>query len=170
MKSLAAPVAPVVALLLGACAALSPATVPLDGVPSAFRMAGRLSIARDGQGEIFRLRWERALAGDTWVVLSPVGTEVARIERWPEGVQVFRPGAAPVTAASLSEVTQALLGADLDERLLAAWVHGRAYGAASGWRVQIEPAGDASLAKRVVAVHGQTTVRLVVDDYEALVP
>jgi hypothetical protein len=63
-----------------------------------------------------------------------------------------------------------LLGAELDERLLAAWVHGRAHSGASGWRVQIEPKAEASLARRVVAVHGPTTVRLMVDDYEVLVP
>jgi outer membrane biogenesis lipoprotein LolB len=158
------------ALVLGACTAMAPPAVPLDGVPAAFRMAGRLSIAQDGQGEIFRLRWERSLAGDTWTVLSPVGTEVARIERLPDGVQVFRPGAAPLAAASLADVTQALFGADLDERLLAAWLHGRAHGGASGWRVQIEPDAVVGPARRVVAVHGQTTVRLVVDDYEVLVP
>lgn len=158
------------ALLLGACAALAPQPIPLEGVPSAFRMSGRLSIAHDGRGEIFRLRWERSLAGDTWVVLSPVGSEIARIERQQEGVQVFQPGVAPLAAGSLSEVTRAILGADLDERLLAAWLHGRAHAGLSGWRVQIEPAGGEGPAKRVVAAHGATTVRLVVDDYEVLVP
>lgn len=158
------------ALLLGACAALAPPPVPLEGIPSAFRMAGRLSIAQDGQGDIFRLRWERSLAGDTWTVLTPVGTEVARIERLPEGVQIYRPGASPMAASGLAEVTQALFGADLDERLLAAWLHGRARGEALGWRVQIEPASPAGPARRVVASHGPTTVRLLVDDYEVLVP
>lgn len=158
------------ALLLGACATVAPPAVPLDGVPSAFRMAGRLSIAHDGQGDIFRLRWERSLVGDTWIVLSAVGTEVARIERLPEGVRIYRPGASPMAASGLAEVTQALFGAELDERLLAAWLHGRAHGEASGWRVQIEPADAAGPVRRVVAVHGPTTVRLVVDDYEALVP
>lgn len=158
-------------LLAGACASLAPPPIPLEGVPAVFRMAGRLSVAQDGQGEIFRLRWDRSAATDTWTILTPVGSEVARIERNADGVQVFRPGAAPLAASSLSAVTQALLGVDLDERLLAAWLHGRPHGGPAGWQVQLEPAADLpGVARRVVAMNGATTLRLLVDDYEARLP
>lgn len=158
-------------LLLGACAAIVPPPIPLDGLPSAFRMAGRLSVAHESQGEIFRLRWDRSAGSDAWTILTPVGNEVARIERSADGVRVFRPGASPLAASSLSEVTRALLGVELDERLLVAWLHGRALGGPAGWQVQTEPASDRpGVSRRVVATNGATTLRLVVDDYEARLP
>lgn len=90
--------APLVAsLLAAACAAIAPAPVALDGLPSAFEMGGRMSVAQSGRGEIFRIRWNRAPPDESWVIATPVGTEVARIEREAEGgLRITRPGAPPV--------------------------------------------------------------------------
>lgn len=160
-----------VALWLAACATTAPPPIPLEGIPATFRMAGRLSVAQQGSGEIVRLSWDRRPASDTWIVLSPVGSELARIERGERGVQVLRQGEPPLAAASLGDVTSALLGVAIDERLLLAWLHGRPASGPGGWEVVIEPAADGSgVARRVTAASGETTLRLVVDRYEVLSP
>lgn len=158
------------ALLLAACAAVPPAPIPLDGLPRAFEMAGRLSVARAGQGEILRLRWRHAPASAAWVLATPVGTEVARIEREEAALTVHRPGAAPISASSFAELTENLLGAALDERLLIAWLHGRPLAGPGDWAVTIDESqriGGQALARRITASQGDTVVKLVVDDYRA---
>lgn len=161
---------PLAALLLAACAAVPPAPIPLDGLPSTFEMAGRLSVAQAGRGEILRLRWRHAPASAAWVLATPVGTEVARIEREQGALTVHRPGAEPVSAASFAELTENLLGAALDERLLVAWLHGRPLAGPGGWAVTIDESqriGGQALARRITASQGETVVKLVVDDYRA---
>lgn len=159
------------ALLVAACATVPPEPVPLDGLPAAFEMAGRLSVAQGGRGEILRLRWTHAPEADGWVLATPVGTEVARIERTAAGLTVLRPGEEPVSAASFSDLTESLLGAALDERLLVAWLHGRPLAGPAGWAVTIDESrtvGDQPLARRITATRGDTVVKLVVDNYRAL--
>jgi outer membrane biogenesis lipoprotein LolB len=159
------------ALLVAACATLPPEPVPLAGLPPAFEMGGRLSVAQGGRGEILKLRWRHAPEADGWVLASPVGTEVARIERTAAGITVLRPGEAPVSAASFAELTGSLLGAPLDERLLVAWLHARPLAGPEGWEVTIDESqaiGDTPLARRVTATRGGTVVKLVVDNYRAM--
>ncbi len=96
---------------------------------------------------------------------------MARIERDPGGgLTVLRPGAAPVSATSFAELTESLLGAPLDERLLVAWLHGRPVAGPQGWSVTIDESqhfGTAEVARRITAARGDTVVKLVVDDYRA---
>ena len=76
--------------------------------------------------------------------------------------------AAPLAAASFSELTQNLLGAALDERLLVAWLHRRPMAGPEGWEVTIDESqrlGGQALARRVTATQGDVVVKLVVDDY-----
>lgn len=156
------------ALLVAACASVPPAPIPLDGLPAAFEMGGRLSVAQSGHGEILRLRWSHAPGSDTWVLATPVGTEVVRIERGADGVVASRPGAPPMAAASFADLTENLLGAALDERLLVAWLHGRPLPGPGGWAVTIDESqrlGGQALARRVTATQGEVVVKLVVDDY-----
>ncbi|MCW5592663.1 MAG: hypothetical protein KIS74_11245 [Burkholderiales bacterium] len=156
------------AMLVAACAAVPPAPVSLEGLPATFEMGGRLSVAQSGRGEILRIRWSHGPEADTWVLATPVGTEVARIERRPWGLAALRPGAEPITAASFSDLTQDLLGAALDERSLVAWLHGRPVGGPGGWEVSIDESqrlGDRDLARRITASQGDVVVKLVVDEY-----
>jgi hypothetical protein len=159
------------ALAVAACAAVPPAPIPLEGLPSAFEMAGRLSVAQSGQGEILRIRWNHSPGDDAWVLATPVGTEVARIERADGGFTVLRPGATPVSASTFAELTDWLLGEPLDERLLVAWLHGRPVSGPGGWAVTIGESqrfGATEVARRITATRGETVVKLVVDDYRAL--
>lgn len=147
--------------------------IALDGLPASFEMAGRISVRHGGSGEIAKLRWNRAARSDLWVVSTPFGTEVARIERASEGLVVHRPGAAPLAASSFSELTEHLLGAAIDDRLLVAWLHGRPLAGPEGWQVTIDEfqsLGGREVARRITALRGDTVVKLVIDDYQALVP
>jgi outer membrane biogenesis lipoprotein LolB len=157
-------------LLVAACAAVPPTPIPLDGLPAAFEMGGRLSLAQEGRGEILRLRWSHSPSDDVWVLATPVGTEVARIERTAGGLTVLRPGEAPMSATSFAELTQNLLGAALDERLLIAWLHGRPVAGPEAWAVTIDESkrfGVTEVARRITASRGDTVLKLVVDDYRA---
>jgi outer membrane lipoprotein LolB len=157
-------------LFLAACASLPAPVVSLAGIPSRFEMSGRLSVRQGSTGEIARLRWERSPQTDLWVLTSPFGTELARIERGTAGLLVQRPGEVPLEAASFSELTEYLLGAAIDERLLVAWLHRRPVPGPEGWQVEIDESqtlGGQTIARRLTATQGDTVVKLVVDDYRA---
>ena len=109
---------------------------------------------------------------DLWVIASPFGNEVARIESGPRGATLTQAGAAPEAAASFPALTERLLGVSLDPALLAGWLHGQASAGAPGeWKVSIDEtrrAGDVDLARRITASRGDVVVKLVVDEYKVL--
>jgi outer membrane lipoprotein LolB len=162
------------AMLLAACAATPPHPLPsLAGVPQAFEMSGRLALREGNRSDIARLRWTHSPAADLWVIASPLGNEVARIESGPRGATLTQAGGNPEEAASFAELTQRVLGIALDPALLARWLHGAPPDAQSDWTVAIEEtqrAGAVDLARRMSAKRGEVTVRLVVDEYRALGP
>jgi outer membrane biogenesis lipoprotein LolB len=154
--------------LVAGCAALPPPVIPLEGLPSAFEISGRVSVAQSGHGEIFRMRWSHSPARDVWNVASPVGSDVARIERDAGSLVVHRPGTQPVTAASFAELTENVFGVALDERLLVAWVHARPLAGPEGWSVsvdEVQQSGAREVARRITAARGDVIVKLVVDAY-----
>jgi outer membrane lipoprotein LolB len=162
------------ALLLSACATLSPpAPMPqLAAVPAAFELSGRLAVRQGDRSEIAKLRWTHRPRGDLWVIASPLGNEVARIESDEAGARLTQAGGAPRAAPSFAALTQALLGVALEPAWLAAWVHGgEGGGAPADWKLTVEerqPAGAIEIARRVSAIRGDVVVRLVVDEYRAL--
>lgn len=161
------------ALLLGGCAVVPTPLPQLDSVPAAFELTGRLAVRQGDRSEIARLRWTHRPAGDLWVVASPLGNEVARIESDALGARLSQAGGDSRTAASFAALTQSLLGVALEPALLAAWVHGgEPAGTPSGWNLVIDekqPAGAIEIARRISASRGDVVVRLVVDEYRALV-
>lgn len=164
------PAALAACLLAAACATVAPPEIPLQGLPSGFDMAGRMSVTHDGRGDIARIRWARTPDADVWTVSSPLGAELARIERGADGLVVHRPDAVPVVAASFADLTESLLGAALDERLLVAWLHARPVAGPEGWAVTIDETrrvGGTEVARRITAAREGIVVKLVVDDYQA---
>ena len=162
------------ALLLAACAALPPeAPLPsLTSVPASYEMSGRIAVRRGSSSEIAQLRWTRRGKSDTWVIASPLGNEVARIESTPGGATLSEGAGAGERAASFEELTQRVLGVGLDPNALAQALHGEVpRDVPEGWRFTIDEtqaAGAVRLAKRITATSGDTVVRLVVDSYRPL--
>ena len=160
-------------VLLAACAAPQPQALPqLQAAPSSFEVSGRLAVRQGERSEIAKLRWVRRGGADLWVIASPFGNEVARIESGPRGATLTQAGAAPEAAASFPALTERLLGVSLDPALLAGWLHGQASALAPGdWKVSIDEtrrAGDVDLARRITASRGDVVVKLVVDEYKVL--
>ncbi|APV48789.1 hypothetical protein BWI17_03295 [Betaproteobacteria bacterium GR16-43] len=163
-------------LMLAGCAALEPApmsTPSLTGVPREFEMAGRLSVRVADRSDIAKLRWTHRTASDAWVVSSPVGTEVARIDSDAGGALLRRASGGDERAPDFATLTQRLLGAALEPAMLSGWLHGAGSTgpAAAGWTVTIDEtqrAGAVELARRITATRGDTVVKLVVDSYRAL--
>lgn len=167
-------VAAAAALALAAgCAGLAPAPGPsLDGLPTAFDMAGRLSVAQGGAGEIVRLRWVARDGRDEIHLATPVGGDLARIEGSHRGWNLERAGAATLAYESLPDLSADLLSARLDRAHLVAWLHGRGGGdeGPGGWSVAIAETQQASgltVARRVEARRGDVVVKLVVDRYRS---
>jgi outer membrane biogenesis lipoprotein LolB len=163
------------ALLLGACA-IAPSSQPLpklSAVPAAFEMSGRLALRQGDRSEIAKLRWIHRASTDTWVIASPLGNEVARIESAPGGASLVQADGQRAEAASFAELTERVLGVALEPAELAAWLHGAPPANEQGWKVTLDEkqaAGVIEIARRVTAVRGDVTVRLVVDEYRPLEP
>ena len=103
------------ALFLGACATTPPTPLPqLSAVPSAFEMAGRLALRQGDRSEIAKLRWTHRAAADTWVIASPLGNEVARIESTPGGASLVQADGGRAEAPSFADLTERVLGIALE--------------------------------------------------------
>jgi outer membrane biogenesis lipoprotein LolB len=159
-------------LALAACATV-PAPLPqLETVPESFEMSGRLAIRQGDRSEIARLRWTHRPDSDVWVIASPLGNEVARIESTPRGARLTQAGGPGEEAPSFEALTQKLLGVALDPADLAATLHGKPPAQTpAGWKFSIDEtqeAGAVSLARRISASRGDVVVRLVVDAYQPI--
>ena len=166
-------VALLAALLLHGCATVAPPSPPpqLSSVPAAFEMRARLSIRQADRSDIAKLRWTHRANRDAWVIASPLGNEVARIESGADGATLTQATGGVYHADSFEDLTERALGVPLDPRSLAAWLHGDVHDVPSGWKVALdetEQAGAVRLARRVTAARGDTVVRLVVDEYQPL--
>jgi hypothetical protein len=136
-------------------------------------MSGRLAVRQGDRSDIAKLRWTHERARDTWVISSPLGNEVVRIESGARGATLQRAGAAPESASDFPSLTQQLLGVPLDPASLAQWLHGSQASMPGGWNVAVEEtqrAGAVDIARRITASRGDVSVRLVVDEYRALGP
>jgi outer membrane lipoprotein LolB len=163
----------IASLALASCA-MTPATTtlaPLESVPGAFEMTGRIAIRQGNRSDIAKLRWTHDGARDLWVISSPIGNEVARIESGKGAATLQRAGASPESAADFPSLTERLLGVPLDPAALASWLHGGNATTPGGWNVAIDEkqrAGAVDIARRITASRDDVSVRLVVDEYRAL--
>jgi outer membrane biogenesis lipoprotein LolB len=163
----------VAGLVVASCASSpEPTKLPsLESVPASIEMSGRLAVRQGDRSDIARLRWTHSRTADVWVISSPLGNEVARIESGPRGATLQRAGGAPESAGDFPSLSERLLGVPLDPAVLAQWLHGSHANAPGGWNVAVDEtqrAGAIDIARRITASRGDTSVRLVVDDYRAL--
>ena len=158
--------------LAAACATVTPLP-QLQSAPAAFETTGRLAVRQPQRSDIAKVRWTHRANHDVWVIASPLGNEVARIESTADGA-VMSANGGTVEAPTFEELTQRVLGVGIDPALLARWLHAHDdAGGPSGWKVSIDEVQDAGavrLARRVTATRGEVTVRWIVDSYEALPP
>jgi outer membrane biogenesis lipoprotein LolB len=167
-------IAACVAAFAAACASVPPPQpLPqLVAVPAAFEMSGRLAVRQGDRSDIAKLRWTHQRAGDTWVISSPLGNEVARIESSRGGATLQRAGGPPESAPDFPSLTERLLGVPLDPKQLASWLHDPLGPfTTGGWTVTVDeaqPAGSITISRRISATRGDASVRLVVDEYRAL--
>ncbi|HZZ94033.1 MAG TPA: outer membrane lipoprotein LolB [Usitatibacter sp.] len=159
-------------LLIAAAGCATVAPLPqLASVPAAFETTGRLAVRQADRSDIAKVRWTHRAGHDVWIIASPLGNEVARIESTADGA-VMNANGATVDAPSFADLTQRVLGIALDPALLMEWLHARAdAGAPAGWKVSIDEVQDAGavrLARRITATRGDVTVRWIVDSYDAL--
>lgn len=162
-----------VAFAAAACATAPRSPLPdLERVPVSFEMSGRIAIRTTERSDIAKLRWTRRGRSDLWIIASPLGNEVARLESGPSGTTLARAGQPTVNASSFQELTENVLGVGLDPDRLAAWLHGNTpNGGAGDWKVTLDEtqkAGAVSIARRITATRGDVVVRLVVDEYHPL--
>ncbi|HEX7559582.1 MAG TPA: outer membrane lipoprotein LolB [Usitatibacter sp.] len=159
------------ALFIAACASV-PAPLPrLAAAPGDFEVSGRLAVRQGERSDIAKLRWTRQGLNDSWIIASPLGNEVARLESGASGATLVRAGGASESAGSFRALTERVLGVPLDPDEMAGWLHGAPASGAGDWKVtidQMQRAGNVDLAKRITATRGDMVVRLIVDEYRAL--
>jgi len=134
-------------------------------------MSGRIAIRQGDRSDIAKLHWTHERASDLWIIASPLGNEVARIESTDAGAQLQRAGGQPESAPDFRSLTERLLGVPIEPRQLANWLHGTAGSITTGgWIVEVQEtqkAGAVDIARLITARRGETSVRLVVDQYQA---
>ena len=144
-----------------------------------FSLTGRISVRVGDKIDSGQIRWQRTARGERIGLYSPLGSQVAELvsDKVADTV-TLRQGKETLTAASIAELTQSLLGIPLDLERLAAWVQGRgllenqsvdvAFANGDRWQVTAENfqvVGKYQFASRVIATSKDIVVRLVVDEW-----
>lgn len=171
---------------LGACTTVpvssSVASTALTGEPmfaQHFLLSGRISVRVNDKIDSGQIRWHRSPQEERIGLYTPLGSQVAELVSDKDTRMVtLRQGSETVTAASVAELTQSLLGAPLDLDRMAAWVQGiglreneitdATLANGDSWRVTAEryqSSGNYRFASRVIATKGEIVVRLVIDEW-----
>ena len=173
---------------LGACSTthLTPRAVPavstgLTAVARHFSLNGRISVRVNDKLDSGQIRWSRGPDEERIGLFSPLGSQFAElVGDLRTGVVTLRQAKETLTAASVSELTQSLLGVPLDLDRMADWVQGvglieneatdAVLANGEAWRVTAERyqmSGNFRFASRVSATRGDMVVRLVIDEWTA---
>lgn len=154
------------AAALSGCAAVAPPpALPLP-MGSSFDLSARLSVRQGDKLDIAKLRWAHRARTDLWVISSPLGNELARIEGDGAAVVLTRAGEASLTSPSFAALSKSMLGVAIDPDDLARWLQGTAAPATPGWQVEIEERSPDGTARRLTALRADTVVKLVVDSFQ----
>jgi len=159
------------ALLAGACATVPKPLPDLAGIPAAFEISGRLALRQGERNDIAKLRWTHRGTNDLWVIASPLGNEIARIESDLDGATLTQASGGGAQADSFADLSERAIGVPLEPAQLARWLHGTRPPAGQGWEVTIEEmqkAGAVDVARRMSVRRGDVLLRLVVDEYREM--
>jgi outer membrane biogenesis lipoprotein LolB len=178
----------IVVVSIAACtttqlAPTTPSTVAIgDGTMAPyFSLAGRISVRVNDKLDSGQIRWQRSAMEERIGLFSPLGSQVAElISDARTGAVTLRQGKETVTAGSIPELTQALLGVPLDLERVAQWVQGVGLrenevtdvtlASGESWRVtagRYSSRGNYRFASRVIATRGDIAIRLVIDEWAA---
>lgn len=173
------------ALFLGACASIPSGQAPAiqTDAPSEtarqYWLSGRLSVRVNDRLEIAKVIWERGANGERLQFFTPFGGQVADVVRAMDGRVTLKQGDETREAESIGALTASLFGAALDTDEISRWIQmtGIVEGAARDvslkdgtiWSVTAErpkTIGTYRIFERLNAVKGDTTVRLVIDEWQ----
>ena len=170
------------ALLQNAPPGAKPATGAAISPAAFFTLQGRISVRVGDKLETAKILWARLPAEERVELFTPFGNQIAELVRLKDGRVNLRRGRETETAASMAEISAALLGVPLDLDAVALWTQGigfiedvpteRSFAQSHGdpWQVTVErlqTRGAYRIASRVLAIRGDTVVRLVIDEWRA---
>lgn len=93
-----------------------------------FHVKGRIGVQTKQEGFSGGIDWQHAATKDTIALYSPLGGQVASVERTPEKVTLIDAKGNSMSAKDAETLTQSALGWQLPLAGLADWVIGRPYG------------------------------------------
>ncbi len=128
-------------MLLSSCASVAPvATPPTDQLQGqaqqrmqrlqqaqAFSLEAKLAVQYAGKGYTARLEWQHETGADTLHIYSPLGQQVALIERTAASVTLTDQSGKRHQATDVAALTERLLGWRLPLSGLSQWVLGAAH-------------------------------------------
>lgn len=173
--------------LLAGCASIDrapggDALVPDRSISPAsfFTLRGRISVRVNDKLESGQILWTRLGTEERIELFTPFGNQVAELVKPRDGRVTLRRGHEIDTAASMEDLTRALLGVSLDLDAMARWTQGvglvdgvaaeRKFLNGDAWQVtadRLQPRGGHQFASRVSAIRGDIVVRLVIDEWRA---
>lgn len=169
-----------VALLAGGCAAPPAAPAKSTAVLPAspfFQLSGRLSLRVEQRIDVVNIRWQRTSVREEILLLSPLGSTVARLEQQAGNPATLDEGKGPTREArSIAELIADVLGQPVPLDELSWWLQGWQAGGAQplppgdfrhgDWQVALEKNEEGRVA-RLEATRGDVRLRMVVDSFEA---
>lgn len=163
------------ALLLAACAGIrdvSDAAQTLGPPLQRFVAEGRISLRQGERRDHLRFRWEHVPGSDVVLLMSPLGQGLAELTRDAAGARLVQPGQATISADTLPQLAQRVLGAPLPLEAMADWLRGARpalSGEVDGWRVVISETSAfrrSRLLRVMEARREDAELKLIVDDWD----
>lgn len=145
-----------------------------------FVLQGRISVRVGDRIDTGNITWRRQSDEERLALFTPFGSQIAEILRQGTGRVQLRRDKETTFADSIDALTADVLGIALDMDAIAAWTQGA--GLADGvqvekrfangevWQViaeRLQVRNQHQFALRLSAFHGDTVVRLVVDEWHA---
>jgi len=164
------------ALLLAACAEFPPSSDVSPGLGPPLQSVsaeGRISLRQGERRDHLRFRWDHAPGSDVVLLMSPLGQGLAELTRDRNGARLTQPNQATITADTLPQLAQRVLGTPLPLVAMADWLRGarpELSGEVDGWRVVISETSayrQRRLLRVMEARREDVEFKLIVDDWDA---
>lgn len=151
-----------------------------SAVAKYFVLLGRISVRVGDRLDTGNITWRRQPDEERLSVFTPFGTQIAELLRQGNGRVALRRDKETTFADSINALTEEVLGIALDMDAIAAWTQGigltdgvaveKRFANGEVWQVtaeRLQARNQYQFASRLSAVHGDTVVRLVIDEWQA---